>query len=127
LTTSGTNPNFIYIGIGNASEILNDRPRTAHSIMTRGDGYIWHNDVGLDGTPPGIVTGSVVAVEFDMTAKQAYFNIGGTWYGPYAFASLTGAVFAMVTLHTFADQMTVNFGQTAFAITPQSGYAAWDS
>jgi hypothetical protein len=87
-----------------------------------------------DGTSAvcGFIAGDVVGVALDVDARVVYFSINGVWQGggdpdagdggiPVGIAA--GTVFPALSLQS-SDAMTANFGQSAFAHQPPSGFGA---
>ena len=101
-----------YIGVDNNS--IGYYPPTAA-------GDVYQNNAIIASI--GQYTSGTVAIEINATTRQIWFqHTSGSRQGPYTI-NATGDLFAFVSL--FGGQATVNFGASAFAITPTSGFAAW--
>jgi hypothetical protein len=122
LITNGTNCTAVYAGTGN----------------------IWSNNANSTKTLGAIVTGDVVGVAVDLTARLGWFRklhsgTTGNWNGdPTANpATGTGGVTIAATLAASPvvgfggastatnDIITANFGQSAYAMTAPSGFSNW--
>ena len=77
-------------------------------------------------------SGTVIGVAIDLDSRVIYFSVNGVWQsagdpamgtGGVALPSSGGTVFPAVSLG-FGDTLTVNFGQSAFAHAPPSGFTA---
>lgn len=93
----------------------------------------WVNDGAYDadydysGDLGAVVNGNILRVAIDIDALQISFALnGGSWLGPLALGAAADTRFAIE--HYYADQsVTANFGATAFAYTPPTGFTGMDS
>lgn len=75
-------------------------------------------------------TGDVVMVAFDMDTGKLWWGVNGIWSGDpsagtgEAYASLAGTLYPALSLIGITDQITANFGATAFMYTVPTGFNA---
>lgn len=102
-------------------------------------GYAWDNRVleanNTRAFPPGAFsTGDIISVAYDAANRRVHFRKnGGSWAnagnpsggsGGYV-VSGTQPLMPMVYLYYTGSAVTANFGATAFAYSPPSGFNAW--
>lgn len=119
----------ITIGIGNASASLvtyvSNGPNSAGWANTTGGWY--YNDDGGHLDFPVIGAGHDVGVGLDFDAGIVQINSdGGTFTSHAESFPSTGPLFLMIDIQGVSDQVTLNFGGSAFVGSPPSGYPAWD-
>lgn len=126
---SGSGP-YAYCGVANAVFDMTTNPAFGdytNNIAFRAGGAVFAGGDAVYSNPAtAFTTGETIAIEVDVDAKTFDVYVDGAWRGPFSY-SFTGAVFAFFETFAFADKVTVNFGASAFLITPQSGYTAWGS
>lgn len=76
------------------------------------------------------LVGDVIAFDVDTSAKTVLVTHRrsgvNTQYGPFTLTSQIPSTWtAFVGGETTADSVTINFGSSAFGVTPQTGYAGW--
>lgn len=131
---------FIIAGIANSSAGLGTfigADANGIAVLNTGDYY-----TGGAATPlfPALSEGNVLGIALDLDARLVWFRVGaGNWNNSgtadpatgtggisLPAGMSTGAVYAAVSVQTTGDQFTVNFGATAFANAPPSGYSAFN-
>lgn len=75
-------------------------------------------------TEPGYVSGDTVSIELNAATREVYFQKAGSPRSSVYVMAGTGAIFPVIQLRSSA-QVTTNFGASAWAITPSSGYVGW--
>ncbi len=84
------------------------------------------------GTACMFSSGTVIGVALDLDSGMVYFSLDGVWQaggnpdsstGGTAFGSTSEAMYPAVSLG-IGDVLTANFGQSAFAYVPPSGFTA---
>ncbi len=84
---------------------------------------------------PGVLEGTIYSIAVDLDTGKIWVAIDGTWYNSgdptnganptYSGSSLIGAtVYPAAVL--INDQITANFGGTAYAYSIPSGFASWE-
>jgi hypothetical protein len=118
-------PNYPNFGVANASASLTSVPGAdTNSAIYQEDGRVFFN--GQIAQLATFGDGDTVAVELDLDNDLLYFQIEGGSRSPgYDISAMTGPVFPFATFRNTGNQVTANFGDTAFTITPTSGYLAW--
>lgn len=101
-------------------------------------GSITFTGIGFDKTPNirslgstlatlnggGLVTGDIIAIEVDADTSEVWFQrFGEARQGPYTIP-FANPVFPAVAANS-GTVWTANFGATAWAITPTSGFLGW--
>ncbi len=66
-------------------------------------------------------SGDIIGVALDRDAGTLTFYKNGTTQGQ-AYSGLSGTIYAGVSLRNIGNQITANFGASAFAYTPPSGF-----
>lgn len=97
-------------------------------VVTSG-GYVNENGGGGFNADSWSVAGNTIAFEFDADTNQFWVEkVGGTGRkGPFTMGTI-GDTFAVAGSRNLdGNQVTLNFGASAFAITPTSGFLAWNS
>jgi hypothetical protein len=133
LIVGATSPSFSYNG-GNYVG------RDTFSLGYDRDNRVLYNN-GTIATLVTYTAGDIIGVALDITNSKIWFRKnGGDWNndvignqnpatntGGYDISTLTadGAVRAAISLHIDADQVTTNFGATAFSQTAPSGFTKW--
>ena len=98
----------------------------------------WLSSGGVT-TAPALVSGHVYGMAIDITNKKAWlkdltaassWNSNGsadpvTGVNAATFATITGDIYPACSLNQSGDQITFNFGATAYTGTVPSGYASW--
>lgn len=117
------------VGFGTASASLANFPGGEDNGVGVFDsnGTIYKNSVTLGNIGAAITTGHVVSVSIDLDAKTAVWrdnNAGNVEV--ISFSSLSGTIYPMVAASSGGGG-TCNFGASAFAYTPPSGYVGWAS
>jgi len=78
-------------------------------------------------------TGAVIGIALDLDTGMLYFSRDGVWQaggkpesstGGIGFGGTSQTMYPAVSLG-IGDVLTANFGQSAFAHTPPSGFKAW--
>jgi len=115
------------VGFGTSSASLTSFPGGEDNGVGVFDsnGTIYKNSVTLGNIGAAIATGHVVSVSVDLDAKTAVWrdnNAGNVEV--ISFSSLSGAIYPMVAA-SGGGGGTCNFGASAFAYTPPSGYVGW--
>lgn len=128
ITNHVTNPG---VGVGNGSASLNDYLGYSDGFSAGyfNDGVIGYNNVFV-GTAT-FTTGDIIQWAFDADAQRVWFGKNGTFDGsPSAGTGATDVTFTtffpMVGTRA-SDVLTGNFGATAFAYIPPSGFTGFDS
>ncbi len=112
------------IGVGTTAASLGN--------IVGGDAYGWGYSAGsgFAGNNGAFVAygatwgvGDVIGVALDMTDGTLTFYKNGVSQG-VAFTGLTGTLYPMLSLFDASGSATANFGATAFAYTPPTGYSA---
>ena len=79
-------------------------------------------------TPPAAVTGMVIGLALDMSAKQLHVSVNGVWQYNTSFgvvaSGLSGVVYPAIVNTGSGAQPTANFGQGNFSYPVPSGYQA---
>ncbi|MBV8977139.1 MAG: hypothetical protein JOZ13_07140 [Alphaproteobacteria bacterium] len=127
------------IGVANSSwnytqsEMLG-RDANSFDYGSNGSVFVANTNVTSFGS---IAAGDIVQLCVDFDAKLFWFGKNNTlnWNGTNAhpaagtggisFSSITGPYFVGYCSPTAGDNATANFGASAFAYTPPSGFAAW--
>jgi hypothetical protein len=127
------------LGVGTGAEALtNWVGATADSVgWIGGDGNIWLNSNPITGVATW-TQGDTLCIAFDIDNMRIWFRTnGGNWNnsgtanpatnteGIDVSALNAGPFFVMVSFRTNADQFTANFGGTAYAHAPPSGFGNW--
>lgn len=93
--------------------------------------YLNSSPVNLLTTAYNFHNSDVIAVEVDLTGNLIYFQNftqGSGWSASRDISTMTNSPFFVdVNLMSASEQVTVNFGATAFSVALQSGFAAWDT
>lgn len=76
------------------------------------------------GITPTIVDTDIVGVAFDADGDTLQFYRNGSSWGSQV-TGVTGTLFPWYNGYKLAANGTVNFGDSAFNMTPPSGYSAW--
>lgn len=86
---------------------------------------------------PTYASGNIVSMAVDLNAKRVWFRVnGGAWnaggsadpytgVGGYDISAYTGTVHYLIVSGDNGVANTVNFGASAFAYTPPTGFQAW--
>jgi hypothetical protein len=143
----------LFMGIATAAWVLNSgNMGDANSMAvtwSTGSGLVFAKVSGLIGSFPGsVLPGDIIALEIDFGAKLVWvrngtrgpFNWNGSatanpaaGVGGWSFAGVTTAPYFIGIAVDGASRpsVTVNFGDTPFAVTPSVGFssfsAAWDN
>jgi YD repeat-containing protein len=124
------------VGFGDASEVIADNTYLGglggHSTAYSTNGHVEYN--GGSGVFSAYTTGDKVGAAIDLATKTVWFSKNGVWQngdpsagtGGQSCPSLNAAVFAGSYTQT-SGSITGNFGATAFAYTPPSGFTAWNT
>lgn len=128
---TATGPTRPGIGLANATQtlaaILGDVGNNSVSLFGNGDAYI-NGVVVLAGATGGFDSGlpKVLAIEYDADGDLVYFQLSG---GPRSAgintAGIGATLFAAIDHAYPGDAATVNFGASAFVISPTLGFSAW--
>lgn len=128
VTLDAVSSGYPGFGVANATALLTQY--VGQSVNSIGyfpvgpTGNVYQNNASLGVIGGGFTSGAVFAVEVDADARTIYFQAsGGSRLGPYTISAI-GPLYAIASLLT-TRQLTINTGQSAFAITPTSGYSAW--
>jgi hypothetical protein len=101
------------------------------------DGTIYLNGVSSGGVGATFTSGDVVCMAIDATGDLGWWRKnGGNWNNNGAanpatganginIAAITGALFVATELESNLSVCTANFGATAYAQTPPSGFGNW--
>lgn len=121
--TSGAYPGFgVSNSTANLSQYVGVDNNSIGYFVAGGAGDIYQNNAVVAAI--GAFTTGTFAVEVDADARTIYFQrSGGSRNGPYSIAA-TGNLYAIFSGIQSVD-LTINTGQSAFAITPNSGFVAW--
>lgn len=135
LVSDGLGENAFGFARDNASHTidgLGTGPYVGSDLFSAG---LWDNffsDLYIDTTPVQELTDgwrlTTVAMEIDLDAQLVSFkNVGGVWSPPFHFSAMASGVpyFVILDLSTEANSVSVNFGGSAFAVTPQAGFLPW--
>lgn len=136
LVTTVTSSAVTVFGISNASTALDAFPGSTldgFGMAFDGNGYISGASVG--NIALGLTNGDRLCMAVDFTAEQIWFRKnGGDWNnlgtndpvagtGGFDFSTINaGPYYAMLSLVDLNDVCTANFGGTAYAHTPPSGF-----
>ncbi len=115
------------VGIVPVSFVMNSVARFASpGGFVTVNGFVDENGSGGVNADAWSTVGNTVAIEVDLDTDQFWVEkVGGTGRkGPFVTGAMA-ATFAVVGLTTSTDQITINTGQSAFAITPTSGFSAF--
>lgn len=132
---------FVAAGVGNTSQTLANYVGSG----INGIGLISNGDVFQNATPTtavsGFSTGGIGGLAVDIDNRKLWVRNGaGAWnsarggtqdpatnQGGITFPSglSTGDVYVFVSVQALTDAVTANFGATAFANSPPSGFTAW--
>lgn len=136
------NPSPTFAGVGvcvaNATAPLNNYlGSTSDGVGYFSGGAVIINSVGVL-TMPGYGAGDIVKVALDITNQRIWFKLnGGNWNNNASadpatntlgvnIAAVTGMLFAGCTENlNVTNEVTINFGATAFNSSPPSGFTAW--
>jgi hypothetical protein len=120
------NPNWGF-GIGNAAASLSNYVGVdSNSIGIFFGGNVWTNNANQGGA--GFAVNGVnfyYALEIDFAAKTLRFTDGIILSPAFSFAAITGPFYLLWSSDTAANDAEINTGQSAFTITPSSGYTGW--
>lgn len=123
----------VSVAIGAALEAFSNTATltAAGSGSVRVDGSTTVNGVAQTASDT-FTTGDIIAVEYDATAGSLWFQkLGGTGRkGPFTLPSGTGIVPAATIgggATGVGSIVNINAGQSAFAVTPTSGFSAWSA
>lgn len=83
------------------------------------------------GPTTGWVNGDVLMMAIDITAGKVWWGINGVWLASGnpatganpIFTSVAGTLYPILTMFDNVSQVTANFGATAYAFTPPTGFA----
>lgn len=145
VATTETLPNSVQQGFGNASATLTSGSASigdnTNSIGWRGSGAVVLNASTVV-TYQGWAQGDTLCFALDMTNGKIWFRTnGGNWnndvignqnpatntggYDYVAGSMAAGPYFAMCGTIVSGDVYTTNFGASAYAQTPPSGFSNW--
>ncbi len=123
-------------GFADATEVLNAGPGgTVHAIGYYDSGSV--NYAGGSTAVASYTTADILAAAIDIPNRLVWFRKNGTWLnggdpaagtGGFSIAGMASPVFPFAgTWFTNDAEQTANFGATAFAYAPPTGFTAWDS
>lgn len=128
INSAGAFPSYPEFGLANGSADLNADLGTAddNSVDVDPTGGVYVHNVSL-GSIDAYGVGNTVALEIDFSLAQIWITkLGGTGRkGPFSVSALGATLYAIAQVRSTSDSITINFGATAFAITPTSGFSAW--
>lgn len=92
----------------------------------------YHNNVS-SGPTTGWSNGDTLMMAIDITAGKVWWGINGTWLASGnpvtgvnpVFTGVAGTLFPILTMFNNISQVTANFGATAYAFTPPTGFINW--
>lgn len=135
-TSSKYHVEFTYVAVG-ADASSNDfwvsvsgngSPNLGVAVRPGGGSPGIYIDASLNTALNGgaMVTGTVVAMEVDVDTNEVWVQVNGqSRQGPFTSGSFANNVDLACRLSYNGGAVTVNAGQSAFAITPTSGFVAW--
>jgi hypothetical protein len=133
-------PSITTNGFGNSSaNLATYLGANANSVGWAGDGAVYLGaDIGPGGGALAYTTGNVLGFAVDFNAELAWLRVNsGNWNNNGSANPATGTggldvsglnagpYFACVCVRVGSDQMTANFGATAYAHTAPSGFGNW--
>jgi hypothetical protein len=127
LTNNASPGSGIMVGIANGTSSLSQYiGQNLDSIGYANDGAIYLN-AGNPSFPGSYTTGAIIGVETDLDAETIrWFVVGGITSAVTDYSSLNaGPYFPAINLAANGDVVTMNFGASAWARTPNTGYVAW--
>jgi hypothetical protein len=121
---SGCSPTAVVVGIATSSMSLSGY--VGQGTGFTGEGYgcsgIWLYDNTSAGGPATFAAGDVIGVAFDATPGN--ITVYKNNVSQYVVAiDITCPCYAAVTVYNGPTTVTTNFGATAFAYTPPTGYS----
>jgi hypothetical protein len=135
VSQAGAASPFMLIGVGTSAVDL------ASFVGNNASGWGYYQETGNkftnnSGAAYGanwLTNGDIIGVALDMDAGKVWFRKNGTWQASgdpaagtnEAFSGLSGTMYAYLSLYrqtATAQQLTANFGATAFAHTPPAGF-----
>jgi len=123
--TAGTS---VMVGFGASTVALNNFAgfdSQGDSVGYYSSGTIYNLNAN-QGSKASYTTNDVIGIALDMTGRTMEFFKNGVSQGQMAFPSNFNDVttaYPMVTTNANGAQLTMNFGATAFAYTPPTGYS----
>ncbi len=134
----------VFIGIANTAETLNAQPGVggANGIgWNINTGQVWFNGANPTNTPVAAgATGNTISIATDLTNKKIWFRVGAGNWNNNASGDLTnssggfGADFGSIGAGPYyvkyapqnaSDQITANFGGSAYLQSEPAGYGNW--
>ena len=124
------------IGVGDGSFVLTNPPRNQSTAWTLyGNNGNKCNSPTYTGYGSAYGLNAVVMVAVDMGAGKIWWGVNGTWIASgdpaagtnYAFNNLTGTLYPVFATGVNTNAVKANFGATAFAYTPPTGFTGFDS
>lgn len=128
------------IGLCNASQSLTGYLSDSLNSV----GYFNNGALGINNSYPGsggtFANGTVIAMAVDLTANLLWVKPGAganwnnngsadpaTGVGGFDISSITGPFYPGVYLSHASEAFTGNFGDTAYGLTPPSGFGNWQT
>jgi hypothetical protein len=138
--TTADSSHYAIVGVGNSSQAVTDGATSTTNHVgnsTNSWGYyatdgdkIYNDSETAYGT--SFTTGNVIGVALDMDTGKVWFSKNGTWQNSgnpaagtgEAFSSISGTIYAMVSIYYHNDVITANFGGSAFSYSAPSGFTS---
>jgi len=131
-TVQSTNNPDIVVGVGSSSEPLTypfpgsgSGVGFTNLINGQGQGRVYHNG-GYVNASPYYLSGGLVGVAVDLNAGIVAYYVNNSLAYTSPSSTLTSGVtyYPMIGSQNNPQQVTANFGASAFSYTPPSGYQA---
>jgi hypothetical protein len=97
---------------------------TLNAIIVNVSGQLWRNTQIATPITLGIVAGAWNAMEVDFDAKTIKFWNASVYSTPVSFSAMTGPFYLLMDGGSTGAATEINTGQSAFVITPSTGFEA---
>lgn len=123
-TTCPSSTTGLLIGVGNASASLASNAFVGSDSNAIGYFGAAQTYFGGAGTSYGIVfpAGSVIGCAINTVAGEIQWFVNGSGQGIIAIPAITGDLYPMISLEGSAQNTTTNFGSSAWAYAPPTGF-----
>lgn len=110
-------------------------PAVNGGYAIRNDAMKYYNSSSGSAYGVSFTQGDIVGMAVDLDNGKIYWSKNGVWMNNanpvsgtgYAFNGISGSFYVVMSLYPSGKSATVNFGSTAFAYAPPSGFIGWTS